>query len=148
TDLRDADRVTALDITDLAGCRQAFDGAAAVVHLAGVPDPAATWEQLLPANIVGAYNVAQAAMDAAVPRLVLASSLQAVSAYPTTTQSRVDDPPCPANLYGATKAWAEALGGWVAHRSATTVIALRIGNFQVERPDPSTTSARDRAAWL
>jgi hypothetical protein len=36
----------------------------------------------------------------------------------------------------------------VAATSTTSVVALRIGNFQVERPAPDTTSARDRAAWL
>lgn len=148
TDLSAGDGVEALDVTNLSACRAAFEGADAVVHLAAVPDPAASWEQLLAPNVVGAYAVAQAAMDVSVPRLVLASSLQAVSAYPTTTQSRAEDPPFPANLYGATKAWTEALGGWVAHSSDTTVVALRIGNFQLESPNPTTTSARDRAAWL
>lgn len=147
-DLRAGDGIDALDVTDLAACRDAFAGADAVVHLAAVPDPAASWEELLPANVVGAFTVAQASMEAAVPRLVLASSLQAVSAYPITTQTRADDPPRPRNLYGATKAWAEALGSWVASSSATSVVALRIGHFQLAPPDPATASARDRAAWL
>ncbi len=54
--------VEALDVTDGAACREAFAGADAVVHLAGVPDPAATWEQLLPANVIGTHAVAAAAM--------------------------------------------------------------------------------------
>jgi nucleoside-diphosphate-sugar epimerase len=79
---------------------------------------------------------------------VLASSLQAVSATPSGTQIRATDPPRPANLYGATKAWAEALGSWVAATTATSVVALRIGYFAVLRPDADAVSAAERAAWL
>lgn len=55
-----------LDVTDGGACRAAFAGADAVVHLAAIPDPDASWEALLPANVVGAYHVAQAAADCGV----------------------------------------------------------------------------------
>lgn len=148
TDLRASDGISALDVTDLDACRAAFSGADAVVHLAAVPDPDASWEQLLPANVVGAHQVAVAAGECGVRRLVLASSLQAVSATPAGTQIRSTDPPRPANLYGATKAWAEALGSWVAATTATSVVALRIGYFAVQRPDADAVSPAERAAWL
>jgi nucleoside-diphosphate-sugar epimerase len=90
TDLLSDPEIAALDITDLEACRSAFAGADAVVHLAAVPDPEATWEQLLPANVIGTYNVAQAAGDAGVRRLVLASSLHAVGGLPDQTQRRAD----------------------------------------------------------
>ena len=148
TDVRASDGIRTLDVTDLAACRTAFSGADAVVHLAAVPDPDASWEQLLPANVVGAHQVAVAAGECGVRRLVLASSLQAVSATPAGTQIRSTDPPRPANLYGATKAWAEALGSWVAATTATSVVALRIGYFAVQRPDADAVSPAERAAWL
>ncbi len=147
TDLHPVDGMVSLDVTDVGACRAAFDGADAVVHLAADPDPRAGWESLLPTNVVGAYAVAQAAADAGVRRLVLASSLQALSAAPGHTQLRPGDAPRPADLYGATKAWAEALGSWVAATSATTVVALRIGWFFPERP-PSDVVPRERSAWL
>jgi len=129
------------------------DGADAVVHLAAVPDPAASWERLLPANVVGAYQVAEAAANCGVRRLVLASSLHAVSAVPAQTQVRTDDAPRPANLYGATKAWAEALGAWVAATTATSVVALRIGYFAVRQTPPSWYArpwrpTASRSSWL
>lgn len=138
---------TALDVTDAAACRATFAGADAVVHLAAVPDPHAGWDELLPVNVIGAHAVAAAAMRAGIRRLVLASSLQAVSAYADDDQVRGEDTPRPANLYGATKAWAEALGMWVAASSPVETVALRIGNFAVEAPTGEAT-ARDRAAWL
>jgi len=148
TDLEANNGVGALDVTDPDACHQVFAGADAVVHLAAVPDPAASWERLLPANVLGAYHVAQAAADCGVRRLVLASSLHVVSAAPTDVQVRTSDPPRPANLYGATKAWAEALGAWVAATTSTSVVALRIGYFAPRRPDADTVPAHEVAAWL
>ena len=70
-----------------------------------------------------------------------------MSAYPDDDQLRGEDPPRPANLYGATKAWVEALGSWVAATSAVETVALRIGKFAAEAPTAADTP-RDRAAWL
>ncbi len=137
-----------LDVSDLDACRRAFSDADAVIHLAAVPDPNASWADLLPANVIGAHQVAQAAVDCGVRRLVLASSLQAVSGYPDGWQSRTGDAPRPANLYGATKAWSEALGAWVAATSSTSVVALRIGFFAASPPAGSEATARNLAAWL
>ncbi len=137
-----------LDVSDGDACRAAFAGADAVLHLAAIADPETPWEALLPANVVGAYQVARAAVDSGVRRLVLASSLQAVSGYPAGTQVRASDAPRPANLYGATKAWAEALGAWVASTSSTSVVALRIGYFASRPPTGSDVTARDLASWL
>jgi nucleoside-diphosphate-sugar epimerase len=148
TDLEASEDIAALDVTDADECHRVFTGADAVVHLAAVPDPAASWEQLLPANVLGTYHVAEAAAACGVRRLVLASSLHAVSAVPSETQLRETDPPRPGNLYGATKAWAEALGAWLAATTTTSVAALRIGYFSPHRPDPDTVPARELAAWL
>jgi uronate dehydrogenase len=148
TDLRASDGISALDICNPDACRAAFASADAVVHLAAVPDPEASWERLLPANVEGVYQVAQAAVSCGIRRLVLASSLHAVSAASDYTQLRVGDPPRPGNLYGATKAWAEALGAWVAATTPTSVVAMRIGYFAPHRPDSGTVPARELSAWL
>ncbi|HEX5195106.1 MAG TPA: NAD(P)-dependent oxidoreductase [Solirubrobacteraceae bacterium] len=148
TDLRPSPGVEELDVTDADACRAAFTGLQAVVHLAGNPDPSASWSQLYGPNVAGAYVVTAAARDCAVPRLVLASSQQAVSAYPDFFQRRAADPARPANLYGATKAWAEALGSWVAASSETTVVALRIGYFAEHPPTGKVATPRNMAAWL
>ncbi len=142
-----AERVEALDVTDLDACRAAFAGADAVVHLAGNPSPKATFDELLSPNLVGPYAVARAAADAGVRRLVLASSLRTMVGLPERVQRRADDQPRPGDLYGATKAWAEAVGAWTAATTATTVVALRIGAFFVDRP-PADAALHQRIAWL
>ncbi len=129
-------------------CLETFEGADAVVHLAANPDPNAEWGALRGPNVEGAYAVAAAARECEVRRLVLASSLQAVSGYPQTRQRRAADPPRSASLYGATKAWAEALGGWVASTSHTSVVALRIGYLSPAAPQCDEATPNDLAGWL
>jgi nucleoside-diphosphate-sugar epimerase len=147
-DLRPGPGVEPLDVSDPAQCSAAVDGMDAVVHLAANPSPEATWEELYAPNVQGTYFLAAAAREQGVPRLVLASSLQAVSAIPNTLQRRTSDAPRPANLYGATKAWAEAIGSWVASTSQTSVVALRIGHYGAEPPSGDEASPRNLAAWL
>ena len=137
-----------LDVVDIDACRSAFSGADAIIHLAAVPDPDASWDALCEPNVTGAYNVCRAAADCGVRRLVLASSLHAVSGDPDDRQRRVSDPPRPANLYGATKAWSEALGAWTAATSRTSVVALRIGYFAASSPVGTGVGPRDLGAWL
>ncbi len=137
-----------LDITDLDACRAAFADADAVVHLAAIPDPRAGWAELLPANVVGAHNVAAAAADAGVPRLVMAGSGQAVAGYPPDIQVRPGDRARPKNLYGATKAWTEALGSWIAASTPTSVVVLRLGYFAHSAPTGAEVTIRDKAGWL
>jgi nucleoside-diphosphate-sugar epimerase len=148
TDVKPSDGVEVLDVTDLERCAEFFRGADAVVHLAANPSPSAAWGELRGPNVEGAYAVAAAARECGVRRLVLASSVQAVSAYPDTLQRRGRDAPRAANLYGATKAWAEALGGWVAATSDTSVVALRIGYFAERPPAGEEATPRNLSAWL
>ena len=148
TDLRSGEAIEELDVTDRDRCCDAFQGADAVVHLAANPDPGSEWAALRGPNVEGAHAVAAAARDAGVRRLVLASSLQAVSAYTATRQRRADDPPRTDNLYGATKAWAEALGSWVAATSNTSVVAVRIGYFSAQPPAGPEATPRNLSAWL
>ena len=148
TDVRPGDGIEALDVTDLERCVTMFEGADAVVHLAADPDPNADWDRLRAPNVNGAYTVAAAVRECGVRRLVLASSQQATSGYPQTRQRRGEDAPLAANLYGATKAWAEALGGWVATTSSTSVVALRIGYFSERPPTGDKATPTNLSAWL
>lgn len=148
TDLDESDGVAALDITALDACRTAFTGLDAVVHLAGNASPDATFEELLEPNIVGACTVARATADCGVRRLVLASSIHAMSGTDDMLQVRSTDQPRPGNLYGATKAWMEALGAWVSATSDTSVVALRIGYFVEDFSDPEAVRVGHPTAWL
>ena len=101
-----------------------------VLHLAANPSPSATWDEILPPNIVGTYNTFIAAKAAGCRRVVYASSIHAVSGYPPDVQVKTSDPVNPGDLYGVSKCFGEALARYFAEKEGLSVIALRIGAFQ------------------
>ena len=61
------------DIADLEAIKPAFEGLDVVVHLAAYVG-SGDWEEHLSANVIGVYNVYEAARLAGVKRVVFASS--------------------------------------------------------------------------
>lgn len=131
------------DIRDLMSIRRAFDGIDTVIHLGGERHPWALWSTLLPANIIGTYNVIAAAVSAGCRRVVYASSVHAVSGYPSGSRVAEDDPVRPGDLYGVTKVFGEALGRYVSSSEELSFVALRIGAFR----DPREIDSPD-AGWM
>jgi nucleoside-diphosphate-sugar epimerase len=117
----------AADISDLDAMRGLCQGIDTVVHLAADPSTAATWESLLPRNIIGVQNIFQAAYEAACRRVIFASSVNAVAGYPRDVQVHTDMPVRPLNLYGASKAWGEAVACFYADQRGLAAICLRFG---------------------
>lgn len=115
------------DIADLEAMRELCRGADTVVHLAADPRVDAEWDSLLPRNIIGVQNVFQAAHEAGCRRVIFASSINAVGGYPRDMQVHTSMPVRPANLYGATKAWGEALACFYADQRGLSAICLRFG---------------------
>ncbi|MEV0718962.1 NAD(P)-dependent oxidoreductase [Asanoa sp. NPDC050611] len=140
-DLRLTDRTPGSDILvgDLAApgfARSLCEGVDAVVHLAADPDPGHGWEQLRGPNADLPVTVLDACAAAGVRRVVLASSLHAVGGY----RDQGDDPvpdgalPFPCCVYGATKAFVEALGRAYAQQWDMRVVCLRLGGVAATPP--------------
>ena len=71
------------DLVELDAARKACEGVDTVLHLAADPSPRARfYETLLPLNIRMTYNLFHAAVEQRCRRLVFASSIHAVNAYP------------------------------------------------------------------
>ena len=121
------------DIIDQGLVRSAVAGCDAVVHLAAQPDDA-DFDILLGPNVIGLYNVMNAAREAGIRRVVLASSIQVVGRWreqptfpiPVTTTD-------PQNHYALTKAWAETTGRMYARRFGMSIVAVRLG-WMVRNP--------------
>jgi nucleoside-diphosphate-sugar epimerase len=125
----DGHQVVRLDVADRDACRDACAGMEAVVHLAADPDPAADFaSSLLANNIVGAHNIFLAALEAECRRVVFASSIQTMLAYPPAPPIPVDATTRPENLYGASKCWGEAAASAFAAQGLS-VICVRIGAY-------------------
>jgi uronate dehydrogenase len=118
---------TEAHLSDLETIRPLFTGVHTVIHLANDANPKATWESLLPNNVIANYNVFQAALEKGCKRVIFASSVNAIANYPADVQVTTNMPVAPPNLYGATKAWGEALGRFYADQKGLSVICLRLG---------------------
>jgi len=118
----------AADLADIAQVARIVDGIEGVVHLGGfsVEGP---WEVIHSANIVGCYNLFEAAYLAGVKRVVFASSNHAIGFYPRAQRIGTDVTVRPDSRYGVSKAFGEALGALYAHKHGLRVTCLRIGNF-------------------
>jgi nucleoside-diphosphate-sugar epimerase len=121
--------VVRLDVADAAACAAACAGIDTVVHLAADPSPEAEWEgSLLANNIQGVVNVFRAASEAGCRRVVFASSVHAVGGLLNEEPIPDNAPPRPTNLYGASKAFGEAVAATYSAQGLSG-IAIRIGAY-------------------
>ncbi len=135
----------AADLGDLTSLVDMMRGIDCVVHLAACSiEPAENpWDQVLPANIVGAYNVFEAARRAGVKRVVFASSHHAIGFYRRERVLPASVAPRPDSFYGVSKVLGEALGRLYADKYGLSVVSVRIGAFR-EVP----TDRRHLAVWI
>ena len=119
------------ELDDTAAVRRAVEGCDTVIHLAAATDDAPFLEVLLKPNVVGLFNVMDAARQSGVKRVVLASTMQVVGGLRgqrETSVYTVEDA-APSNHYALTKVWAERMGEMYARCHGLSVIAVRIGWF-------------------
>ena len=164
-----------VDVRDLEGLVKAFSGADAVVHMAATSAVGSSWEAVLNSNLIGTYNVFEAARQAGVERVVFASSNHAVGTFETQNAPdlyQLDDPRVvddtsdilPDSLYGVSKAYGEAMARYYVDHHGLKAYCLRIGGVR-DPQDPShpnnlwqpqfdtdeaklATRRRTRAVWL
>ena len=160
------------NIADLDAILPAFAGIDAVVHLAASPSVSTPWDDILPNNVVGTYNVFEAAARSGVSRVVFASSnhvigMDEIDNAPALYE--LDDPrvfdemaePRPDSLYGVSKVFGEALARYYVERRGLTAVCLRIGTVRADDdarsqdvPEPLETLTpeqrrhRIRSTWL
>lgn len=163
-----SERVFKADIADIDSLYSAMQDVDVVLNLAadgGMSSPDgmnAGWEPMLRNNIVGAYNVLEAAKQSGVKRVILGSSGATSNGYeleePYKSLVSTEDVPMPdswemvdefsepkpVSLYGVTKLFGEDLGRYYALTSEMSVINLRISSCGPEdRPGPG----RGQANW-
>lgn len=116
-------------LEDLPRLKELCEGVDTVVHLAANPAGHAVWKSLLKDNIEGSYNIMVAAKAAGCRRVVYASSVHTIFAYPEEKQVSTLDAVSPADLYGVSKCFGEALGRYMALCEDLSFIGIRIGGF-------------------
>lgn len=153
------DRFKIADLSDGKAVEAALDGMDAVLHIGAVPDPDASFDDVLESNIRGTYHVLEACRKAGIGRLVYASSIMAtwgyaqfVEPYCAIREDRLDavpddfapvkhtDPPRPTEPYSMSKVWGEGACRTYADAHDVSVICLRIGWVNKENTASGTFS--------
>ncbi len=115
------------DISKMADALRITKGVDAIIHLGGysVEGP---WDGILQANIIGCYNVFEAARRNGVKRILFPTSNHAVGFYrrDQTIDHRVYIKPD--SRYGVSKVFGEALGSLYADKYGMEMFMMRIGN--------------------
>jgi uronate dehydrogenase len=117
----------AADLADYGQVEKIVAGIDGIVHLGGISIEG-PWDAIHKSNIVGCYNLFEAAYRAGVKRVVFASSNHAVGFYPRDRKIGVDVTVRPDSRYGVSKAFGEALGALYADKHGLRVTCIRIGN--------------------
>ena len=115
------------DLADMAAVEKIVKGVDGIIHLGGV-SVEQPWEMIHQANIVGAYNLFEAARRHRVKRVVFASSNHAVGFYRRSRRIGTEAPVRPDSRYGVSKAFGEALAALYADKYGLRFLCIRIGN--------------------
>jgi uronate dehydrogenase len=136
------EQFTKADISKLSEALRITKGVDAIVHLGGysVEGP---WQGILSANIIGCYNIFEAARRNGVKRIVFPTSNHATGFYRRnqTIDHRVY--PKPDSRYGVSKVFGEALGSLYADKYGMQFLMIRIGNV-----NPVPIDKRRLAIWV
>src|SRR3989454_445888 len=130
------------DISKMADALRITKGVDAIVHLGGysVEGP---WEEILKANIVGCYNVFEAARRNKVKRILFPTSNHAMGFYRRDQTIDHRSYPKPDSRYGVSKVFGEALGSLYADKYGMEVFMMRIGNV-----NPKPIDKRRLSLWV
>jgi uronate dehydrogenase len=141
-DLGAHEKFKAADLADLSQVEAICEGVDGILHFGGfsVEGP---WDNILQSNIIGCYNLFEAAHKKGVKRIVFASSNHAVGFYPRHHRIGTDVTARPDSRYGVSKVFGEAMGSLYADKHGLGVTCIRIGNFGEQPLDH-----RRLAIWL
>src|SRR5215472_16326833 len=139
---RDREETDRTELSDFAAVQRMVAGVDGIIHLGGISGEN-EWEAILRSNIVGTYNLFEAARRAKVQRIMVATSNHAVGFYPR--DQRIDHRvvPRPDSRYGVSKDFAEALPSLYADKHGIGFLCTRIGNF-----GPQPIDKRRLSIWI
>jgi uronate dehydrogenase len=141
-DLARSEKFVRAELSKLAQVKKAVAGIDGIIHL-GAFSVEGPWETILNANIIGTYNLFEAARQAGVKRIIFASSNHAVGFYPRSQTIDTNVQVRPDSRYGVSKAFGEALASFYAFKFGIGCLCIRIGNLG-ERP----LDERRLSIWL
>lgn len=115
------------DITDADAVRRLVDGVDVILHFGGISteNTAALIHEV---NVIGTYNIYEAARKAGVRRILFASSNHVIGFHPRGALIGADADVRPDSMYGVSKAYGEALARLYWHKFGIESAIVRIGS--------------------
>jgi uronate dehydrogenase len=138
----EGEEVVQAALEDRAAIEALLRGIDAVVHLGGISTEQ-PFDAVLQANIVGVYNLYEAARQHGVKRIVFASSNHVTGFYRQDEVVDATMPVRPDGYYGLSKAFGENLSRFYFDRYGIETVCLRIGSSF-----PAPKDRRMLATWL
>ena len=135
------ERYVKADLASLDAMLDVIEGADMVIHFGAIGDEA-PWDDILQSNIIGAYNVWEAAYRHGVKRVVYASSVHAVGMHLKTDTIGLDAPHRPDTYYGLAKCFAEDLASLYWDKRGLEAVCMRIFSCA------QANNARSIGTWL
>lgn len=136
------EEIVLADLADAAAVDAMVQGVNAIVHMGGV-SVEGPFGPILQANILGVYNLYEAARKHGVKRVVFASSNHVTGFYRQCETIDADAPARPDGMYGLSKAFGEDLSRFYFDRYGIETACVRIGSSFPEPKD-----RRMLATWL
>jgi len=121
------EEVMPCDLADRDAVMRLVKDVDAVLHFGGISVEAG-FNSILQSNIVGTYNIYEAARKNGVKRIVYASSNHVVGFYRQSETIDADAPVRPDGLYGVSKCFGESLSRFYYDRHGIETVCLRIGS--------------------
>lgn len=136
-ELSDKVNIVKKDLIDLKSWDSLLDDIEYVIQLAGEADADAVfYGDLLEMNYKLPHNLYEAATKAnELKRIIFASSIHTVDAYPEYVQIKATDPVRPADLYGVSKVYLEGLAAYHAYTNGIESIGIRIADYKASDDD-------------
>ena len=141
TDLAANETYVKADLADLDAMVSLLEGADMVVHFGAYGDEA-PFETILGPNIIGAYNIWEAAYRNKLRRVVYASSIHAVGMHKKSDFIGIDAPHKPDTFYGLAKCFSEDLASLYWDKRGMESVCMRILSCA------QVSNARAVGTWL
>lgn len=139
--LYDGERYEQADLASLDDMMRVLEGADQVIHFGAYGDEA-EFDTILGPNIIGAYNVWEAAYQHKLRRVVYASSIHAVGMHSRTDFIGTDVPHRPDTFYGLAKCFSEDLASLYWDKRGIESVCMRILSCA------QVNNARALGSWL
>ncbi len=142
------------DVRDYGGLREQVRGREAIVHLAAIRGPSlGSSEAIFDANCAGSFNVYQAAAEEGIPRVVSASSINALGYFYGISRFDLEylpvdeeHPVCATDPYSFSKQVLEKTADYYWRREGICGVCLRLP-WVYELTEERAAMFRDRYRW-